>query len=137
MFAYLHIIRIIHIIHTFIHTYTYHTYNILHIMRNRYIYTYTFHISLTWSWLKTLIVHTICCYKQFAPAFSISTGVASVRKDRTDIKRWAIPFDYQFHQRCFTLVKYCRRWIATTPSKCKQLTIWQACVNSWQDYKHV
>ena len=117
MFTYLHI----YILYTHVYMlyYTYCTYNLLHIMHNTYLYSYTFHVSLAGNGLKTFIVHTICCYKQFNSSFSnFLWSSFSFVKGRTDIKHFVVP--NQFHQYCFTLVKYCRCCIATAPSMCKQ-----------------
>ena len=119
MFTYLYIYMLY--IHLYILYYTYHIHNLSHIIHNTFTYWYTFHISLVSNGLQTFKVHTICCYKQFKSSFSnFLWSCISFVKSRPDIKHFADPFGYQFHQFCFTLVKYCRRFIATTPSMYKQ-----------------
>ena len=96
-------------------------YNLIHIMHNTYIYIYKFHISLAWKGFKTVIIHTLFCCKQFNSSFSSFLWRSiSFFKGGTDLKHFAFPFGDQFHQCCFTLVKYLEPCIVTIRSMYKQ-----------------
>ena len=107
----------------------YRLYYTCHIYITSYIscitHTYIF-ISFIFLCLERglkLIIHTLFCCKQFNSSFSSFWRSISFFKGGTDLKHFAFPFGNQFHQCCFTLVKYLEPCIVTIRSMYKQYIV--------------